>query len=64
MINCRASNWSTSFRNRDKMCDTVSLDVPDKRDIKIQDEDVVRLTDGTRFFTAPGRINPGAQAVR
>jgi hypothetical protein len=35
-------------------------DVPDKRDVKVQDEDVVRLTDGMRFFTAPGRINPGA----
>lgn len=35
-------------------------DVPDKRDVKVQDEDVVRLKDGTRFFTAPGRINPGA----
>lgn len=34
-------------------------DVPDKRDVKVQDEDVVRLQDGTRFFTAPGRINPG-----
>lgn len=34
-------------------------DVPDKRDIKVQDEDVVRLLDGIRFFTAPGRINPG-----
>ncbi len=35
-------------------------DVPDKRDVKVQDEDVVHLKDGTRFFTAPGRINPGA----
>lgn len=35
-------------------------DVPDKRDVKVQDEDVVRLQDGMRFFTAPGRINPGA----
>ena len=34
-------------------------DVPDKRDVKVQDEDVVRLKDGMRFFTAPGRINPG-----
>lgn len=38
------------------------LDVPDKRDLKIQDEDVIRLHDGTRFFTAPGRINPGGAA--
>lgn len=35
------------------------LDVPDARDRKIQDEDVVALVDGMRFFTAPGRINPG-----
>jgi hypothetical protein len=35
-------------------------DVPDKRDVKVQDEDIVLLEDGTRFFTAPGRINPGA----
>ena len=35
-------------------------DVPDKRDVKIQDEDVVRLENGMRFFTAPGRINPGS----
>lgn len=38
------------------------LDVPDKRDVKVQDEDVVRLENGTRFFTAPGRINPGAKS--
>ena len=37
-------------------------DVPDKRDVKLQDEDIVRLKDATRFFTAPGRINPGAQS--
>jgi len=35
------------------------LDVPDKRDVKVQDEDIIRLRDGIRFFTAPGRINPG-----
>jgi hypothetical protein len=35
------------------------MDVPDARDRKIQDEDVVALTDGLRFYTAPGRINPG-----
>lgn len=35
------------------------LDVPDKRDVKVQDEDIIRLHDGIRFFTAPGRINPG-----
>lgn len=37
-------------------------DVPDKRDVKVQDEDVVRLEDGMRFFTAPGRINPGQES--
>lgn len=37
-------------------------DVPDKRDVKVQDEDVVRLENGIRFFTAPGRINPGADS--
>jgi hypothetical protein len=35
------------------------LDVPDARDRKVQDEDVIVLKDGMRFFTAPGRINPG-----
>lgn len=35
------------------------LDVPDRRDRKVQDEDVIALKDGMRFFTAPGRINPG-----
>ncbi len=37
-------------------------DVPDKRDVRVQDEDIVRLKDGMRFFTAPGRINPGARS--
>jgi Multiubiquitin len=37
-------------------------DIPDKRDVKVQDEDIVRLRDGMRFFTAPGRINPGRPA--
>jgi hypothetical protein len=37
------------------------LDVPDGRDRKIQDEDVVMLTNHMRFYTAPGRINPGAK---
>lgn len=36
------------------------LDVPDKRDVKVQDEDLIRLKNGIRFFTAPGRINPGS----
>ncbi len=39
----------------------VWLDVPDRRDRKIQDEDVIALHDGMRFFTAPGRINPGTR---
>lgn len=39
----------------------VWLDVPDRRDRKIQDEDVIPLQNGMRFFTAPGRINPGAR---
>ncbi len=37
-------------------------DIPDKRDVKVQDEDVVHLKDGMRFFTAPGRINPGQES--
>jgi hypothetical protein len=37
------------------------LDIIDKRDKKIADDDIVRLRDGMRFFTAPGRINPGAR---
>lgn len=37
-------------------------DVPDKRDVKVQDEDTVHLKDGMRFFTAPGRINPGQES--
>lgn len=35
-------------------------DIPDARDIKVQDEDIVLLHDGDKFFTAPGRINPGS----
>ncbi|MGW6012453.1 multiubiquitin domain-containing protein [Streptomyces sp. NPDC055210] len=37
------------------------LDIIDKRDQKIADDEVVRLRDGMRFFTAPGRINPGSR---
>ncbi|QCR42099.1 hypothetical protein C1N74_16020 (plasmid) [Microbacterium sp. SGAir0570] len=37
-------------------------DIPDKRDVKVQDEDIVHLRDGMRFFTAPGRINPGQES--
>lgn len=40
------------------------LDVPDARDRKVQDEDVITLVDGMRFFTAPGRINPGHHGGR
>ncbi|ROQ30272.1 multiubiquitin [Frondihabitans sp. PhB188] len=40
------------------------LDVPDKRDVKVQDEDVIELHAGIRFFTAPGRINPGSNLNR
>ncbi|QKW23980.1 multiubiquitin domain-containing protein [Kitasatospora sp. NA04385] len=36
------------------------LDVVDQHDRKIADDEVVSLHDGMRFFTAPGRINPGA----
>lgn len=37
------------------------MDVINERDVKIADDKVVRLRDGMRFFTAPGRINPGAR---
>ncbi|MET8631766.1 multiubiquitin domain-containing protein [Streptomyces sp. NPDC004680] len=37
------------------------LDRIDEQDKKIADDDVVRLHDAMRFFTAPGRINPGAR---
>ncbi|GAA3797036.1 multiubiquitin domain-containing protein [Streptomyces phyllanthi] len=37
------------------------LDRIDEQDKKIADDEVVRLRDGIRFFTAPGRINPGAR---
>lgn len=33
--------------------------VPAGDDVKIELTDVVALRDGTRFFTAPARINPG-----
>ncbi len=36
------------------------LDVVDQHDRKIADDEVVPLHNGMRFFTAPGRINPGA----
>jgi len=34
--------------------------VPGGSDIKILDDDVVKMRDGLRFFTAPAQINPGA----
>lgn len=34
--------------------------VPGGSDIKILDDQVVRMRDGLRFFTAPAQINPGA----
>lgn len=34
--------------------------VPGGPDRKIADTDVVELHDGSRFFTAPGQINPGS----
>jgi hypothetical protein len=33
--------------------------VPGGSDRKIDDNDVVKMRDGLRFFTAPARINPG-----
>lgn len=33
--------------------------VPGDADRKIEDADVVEITNGKRFFTAPGHINPG-----
>ncbi len=38
--------------------------VPGGPDRKIGDADVVELRDGVRFFTAPGKINPGQVRVR
>ena len=34
--------------------------VPGHPDRKLGDADVVEITNGKRFFTAPGTINPGA----
>ncbi len=34
--------------------------VPGGSDVKIADEQEVRMRDGLRFFTAPAQINPGA----
>ncbi|MGA2035714.1 MAG: multiubiquitin domain-containing protein [Thermoguttaceae bacterium] len=35
--------------------------VPGGSDKKIENETVVKLKDGMRFFTAPAQINPGAK---
>lgn len=37
------------------------LDIVDKKDEKIRDDQVVCLREDMRFFTAPGRINPGSR---
>ena len=34
--------------------------VPGEPDRKISDTDVVKISNGKRFFTAPAHINPGA----
>lgn len=36
------------------------LVVPNGTDRKIADTETVKLANGMRFFTAPGKINPGA----
>lgn len=36
------------------------LVVPNGTDRKIADTETVKLENGMRFFTAPGKINPGA----
>ena len=36
--------------------------VPGEPDRKISDTDVVKISNGKRFFTAPAHINPGAGA--
>jgi hypothetical protein len=35
--------------------------IPGHPDRKIEDSDVVEISNGKRFFTAPAHINPGAQ---
>lgn len=37
--------------------------VPGGSDIKIGNDDVVKMRDGLRFFTAPAQINPGISGV-
>ena len=38
--------------------------VPGGDDLKIKDDDTVRMHDGLRFFTAPSTINPGMRLAR
>lgn len=38
--------------------------VPGHPDNKVEDDEVIEIKNGKRFFTAPGTINPGAQLVR
>jgi len=38
--------------------------VPGGTDRKIADDQVVKIHDGLRFFTAPGQINPGKVPTR
>jgi hypothetical protein len=40
------------------------LEVPGGSDEKIGDSQVLKLKNGTHFFTAPARINPGNDAAR
>lgn len=35
---------------------------PGEQDLLIGDDDMVRIRDGLRFFTAPHHINPGSKA--
>lgn len=38
--------------------------VPGKSDIKIEDNSVVEMRSGLRFFTAPAQINPGISSLQ
>lgn len=38
--------------------------LPGQSDRKVADTDVVEISNGKRFFTAPAHINPGARAGR
>jgi hypothetical protein len=37
--------------------------VPGAQDRKIEDDTVVEIREGERFFTAPGHINPGVISI-